>query len=143
MDEHEEFKNQLNEIRENTLLEVSRWWGLFDAGYAGTIVKNNKEVYVYQYYHHMPKNFNQEEKKYIKKIRDLSDEEFERIRTFVKNEIMDKEYEDRMIHDAGYKIFACYDGACKVVNNNKGYGDEPEIYDITRNLLREILYQKK
>ena len=138
MNGQEAFNNELNEIRSNMLIEVSHWWGHTYTGYAGTIITNNKEVYIYQFYHREPKEI-EGKGKFINKIKELSESEFDRVVEFVKNEIIPKEFMDKRIFDAGYSVAVNYNGINKKINNNKGFDDEPEIYDLADKLLKEII----
>ncbi len=49
MNSQKEFNDKLNEMRKKSIIEVSQWWGLRNAGYSGTIITNDKDVYKYQY----------------------------------------------------------------------------------------------
>ncbi len=55
MNSQKEFNDKLDEIREKSIIEVSEWWGLRNAGYRGTIITEDKDIYIYQYYNNIPK----------------------------------------------------------------------------------------
>ena len=138
MYEQKLFNEKLDEIRKNMILELQHGWGHMYAGYAGIIITNNKEVYEYQYYCRLPKDFGEEEI-YIKKIKDLNEDEFKKISSFIENEIISKEFTDKVIFDANYTVVVNINGISKTIKNNKGYGDNLGLYDITEKLLNEIV----
>ena len=138
MNEQELFNKELDEIRENSLIELSQWWGHMYGGYSGTIITKNREVYKYQYYHTVPNSF-EGNAIFINKIRDLNEEEFERINTFIKDEIIDKQYTNEIMFDAGFTVVVDYNGIKKVIENNKGTEKDLKIYDIAEKLLEEII----
>ena len=142
MQEQEKFNEELNEIRKDMMIELKEWWGSRFGGYGGTIVTQSKEVYIYQYYHRIPENMPEDFKKnciYIRKAKNLSESEFEKICAFIENEIIDKQFEIKMVRDAGYDIEVNYNGVNKVIINNKSFGDDLEVYDMAEKLLKEIL----
>ena len=138
MEEREEFNSRLDEIRENLLLEIKNWWGHRFPGSMGTIITTNKEVYRYQFYNRKP-DFIEGNCNFITKVRDLTDEEYSKIYAFIENEIISKSYENKKMYDASYIVVANYNGIRRVIENNKGDENNPEIYDITEKLLKEII----
>lgn len=139
MNEQELFNNELNKIRENMIIELSHSWGLRYAGYQGIIVNTNKEVYSYQFNIILPDN-SEGEKKYLKKIKALTENEFDMLSEFIKKEITSKEFENKIIRDASYKVTVNYNGIKKSIINNKGYAGNLEIYDKTEKFLNELIY---
>lgn len=135
MTEQKEFNNELNEIRKELLLELKHWWGLRYPGYTGTIITNKHKAYIYEF----SKELSGDTKKYIKLKKELTDEEFEKVCTFVKNEVMPIEVTYRRLYDAGYDVVANYDGVKKVLSNYKGTKENPLIYDRTEAFLKELL----
>lgn len=135
-----DFKEQLNKLRESEIIEIKDWGGIGPTpGYGGTIVTNNKEIYKYQYYHRVPENFKEIETNYIRKVKDLTDDEYNKVILFIKEEIADKEFEDFMIFDAGWDVVVNYNGINKIIRNNKGFGDVKKIYDKAEMLIQELL----
>ena len=138
MTEQEIFNNKLNEIRKDMLMELNNWWGDTYAGYAGIIITYNKEVYQYIYYLEMSDNL-KEDKECIRKIKTLNENEFERINIFIEKEIINKQFENKQIYDAGFDVIINYNGVKKAIINNKNFGDDLGIYDKAENLLEEII----
>lgn len=134
-----EFKEKLNKIKENTILATHRWWGHRCAGYGGIIVTNNKEIYRYQYYHKIPTELQGQNVNFIVKIKDLNDEEYNTIIMFIESEIANKEFTDKMIFDAGFDLIINYKETNKKIINNKGFGNDLEIYDKAEMLFKKIL----
>ena len=139
MNNEVEFKERLGKIRENTIIAIDEWWGHKYPGYKGIIVTNNKEVYKYQYYHIIPEELKRTNSNYIVKIKDLDDNEYQKIIMFIENEIANKQFVDQMIFDAGFDILINYNGINKKIKNNKGFGNNFEIYDKAEMLLKELL----
>ena len=136
-----EFKENLNKIKENTILATHKWWGLRYAGYSGIIVTNNQEIYRYQYYHKVPTELQGQNVNYIVKAKELNDEEYKTIILFIENEIENKQFTDQMIFDAGFDVIINYKETTKTIKNNTNFENNTGIYDKTENLLNEILKQ--
>lgn len=132
--ESQEFNNKLKEIRENAILEEASWWGLRNAGNSGTIITKNKEVYSYQRYF-MPKEIYPENENFISKNKELDINEYNKVIEFIENEIVNKDFSDKIIFDAGFDVIINYDGIKKIVKNDK------EIYDKAMQLIDELLKQ--
>lgn len=134
-----EFKEELNKIRGNEIIEVNSWWGLRYPGYKGTIVTKNKEIYKYQYYHFIPDELKDKNCNYIQKIKDLTDDEYKKVIMFIEDEIEKKEFTNKIIYDAGYDVIINYNGINKRIMNNKGFEDNIELYDKAEVLMKELL----
>lgn len=132
--ESQEFNNKLKEIRENAILEEASWWGLRNAGNSGTIITKNKEVYSYQRYF-MPKEIYPENENFISKNKELDINEYNKVIEFIENEIVNKDFSEKIIFDAGFDVIINYDGIKKIVKNDK------EIYDKAMQLIDELLKQ--
>ena len=114
METQREFNEKLSKIEENAIFIVSKWWGVHDPGYAGTIITQNKELYSYQFYH-----FPQEPEKTnaITKIRELNVEEYNEVINFIENEIINKGISNEDLFDAGFKVTVNYNGTTKAIKN--------------------------
>lgn len=133
------FKEELNKIRENEIIEVNSWWGFKNPGYEGTIVTQNREIYKYQYYHIVPDELKDKSYNYIQKIKKLTVDEYEKVVLFIEEEIENKEFTNKIIYDAGYDVIINYNGTNKRIMNNKGFEDNIELYDKAEILLKELL----
>ncbi len=130
--ESQEFDNKLKEIRKNAILEVASWWGLKNSGNRGTIITKNKEVYSYQHYF-IPKEINPENDNFITKSKELDSNEYNKVIKFIKDEIVNKDFQDKRIFDAGFNVIINYNGIEKTVKNDE------EIYDKAEQLIDELL----
>ena len=141
-----EVQARLNSIRENAVIAINTWWGHEYPGYSGIIVTNNKEIYTYQYYFRVPKTLKETKvnffDSYIKKNKDLNNEEYNKIIMFIENEIVNKQFTDQMMYDAGFDLLINYNGINKNVKNNKGFGNNLGIYDKAEMLLQEYIKEK-
>lgn len=130
--EQTEFNKRLDEIRKNVVIQVSNWGGLGkNAGYGGVIVTDDKCIYTYKYYF----NFTESEGKKANFIdkKDLTEEEFSKIAKFIEDEIANKEFEDIMMFDAGFKVEINYKGITKKIKNDR------EIYAKAKEIINTIL----
>ena len=131
MEFEKEIKERIKELTKGEIISISNWWGLgSNPGYGGIIVKSNKEIYRYYVL------IRDSQKSYIKKIKDLSDDEYKKITDFIENEIIDKDFEDNRMLDAGWTVEVNYGGISKKIKNNL------EIYDRLKKLLEEITESK-
>ena len=46
-------QEKLNNLKNNSLLEVSQWWGLREAGKGGIIITQDKYLYSYTFYYRL------------------------------------------------------------------------------------------
>lgn len=139
MNDEIEFKEQLNKIKDNLVIGISKWWGFRHAGYRGIIVNDKKELYEYQYYHIAPKELQKSNYNYIIKVKDLTKKEYNKIINFINKEIKDKQFTDEKIFDMGYTVSINYNGIKKEIINNKSYDKKLKIYDKTEKLLQGLL----
>ncbi len=138
MENYEEFKEKLDKIRDIATIEVYSWWGHRNPGIAGTIITKNKEMYSYHYCKDIPEGLKVEDVHYILKNRELSSDEYNKVIKFIEDEIINKEFHDRMIRDVGYHVIVNYNGIVKKIRNNKGFDDDPKIYDKASQLINEL-----
>ncbi len=132
-------KEELKKLNKKAVLKVSSWGTL---GFSGTIITNDKGLYVYQYYNHIPKDFSENEINFIVRKKDLSDEEFKTVTAFIKKEVIGKEFEEEMIFDAGFDVYVCLDGITKDIKNNKGFDDEKGLYDKAEEFVKSLINEE-
>ena len=135
MNNQKEFNKKLNQTRNNAILEICSWWGLGNAGYNGAFINSDKGLYTYQYYQ-KPDDKNNN---YIIKRKELNAKEYNRVITFIENEILQKKFYDEKILDAGFDVLVNYNVTKKIIKNNKGLDNNPMIYDNTKKLIDELL----
>ena len=73
------------------------------------------------------------------KNKELNVEEYNKIKKFIENEIVDKEFYAEKIFDAGFDVIVNYKGTRKRIQNNKGVKDKLKIYDKVQILINELL----
>lgn len=137
--ERKAFDHALEIIEKNMILEIEHKTYFKVILYDGIIITNNKEIYKYQYFDGRG-SFEEDfpylyRKKYIKKISTLNDKEFKKVELFIKNELIDKEYQYEMVHDSYIGILVNYDGVSKSIHNHS-------IYETTEKMLKEIIKKK-
>lgn len=138
--EGDNMQEKLKELQENSLIELSNWWGLRNAGKKGIIITQDKMMYEYTFYFHLTpflekNNIPQET---LFKVKELSEEEFKKINDFIKKEIINQTFKSESIFDVGYDVRGHYNNQSFSVNNNKGFDNEEGLYDKTEKLLKSI-----
>ena len=79
----------LNNLKNNSLLQISNWWGLRDAGKSGAIITKDKMLYKYTFYHRLSPFLekNNIPKEYISPGIKLSNEEYQRTIKFIEKDL--------------------------------------------------------
>jgi len=136
-------QEKLKELRENCLIDVSKWWGLGNAGYDGIIVTKDHILYSYTYHHREEPYFktNNIPKEKIFQGITISPESLNKINDFIKTKIISQEYEGCRVFDAGWIVCGNYEGQSFNLYNVFNDNDEPYLYKGALNLLEEISKQ--
>ena len=127
-------EENLNEIRNNALIEIKSWNGFKIPFNESLIVTNNKEVFRYYKYKRESKfltenNIKMEDLYLVKK---LSDDNFKKITKYIEEKIIGKSFEFVLVRDHGSTININYlDSVISIKNNN-------EINSELRNLIKEM-----
>ena len=127
-------KEKLNEIRNDTLIEIKSWNGFKIPFNESIIITNNKEVFRYYKYKRESKfltenNIKMEDLYLVKK---LSDDNFKKITKYIEEKIIGKSFEFVLVRDHGSTINVNYlDNVISIKNNN-------EISSELRNLIKEM-----
>ena len=127
-------EENLNEIRNNALIEIKSWNGFKIPFNESLIVTNNKEVFRYYKYKRESKfltenNIKMEDLYLVKK---LSDDNFKKITKYIEEKIIGKSFEFVLVRDHGSTINVNYlDNVISIKNNN-------EISSELRNLIKEM-----
>ena len=127
-------EEKLNEIRNDTLIEIKSWNGFKITFNESLIVTNNKEVFRYYKYKRESKylidnNIKMEDLYLVKK---LSDDNFKKITKYIEEKIIGKSFEFVLVRDHGSTINVNYlDSVISIKNNN-------EINSELRNLIKEM-----
>ena len=127
-------EGKLNEIRNDTLIEIKSWNGFKIPFNESIIITNNKEVFRYYKYKRESKfltenNIKMEDLYLVKK---LSDDNFKKITKYIEEKIIGKSFEFVLVRDHGSTINVNYlDSVIRIKNNN-------EISSELRNLIKEM-----
>ena len=127
-------EENLNEIRNDTLIEIKSWNGFKIPFNESIIITNNKEVFRYYKYKRESKfltenNIKMEDLYLVKK---LSDDNFKKITKYIEEKIIGKSFEFVLVRDHGSTINVNYlDSVISIKNNN-------EISSELRNLIKEM-----
>ncbi len=127
-------KEKLNEIRNDTLIEIKSWNGFKIPFNESIIITNNKEVFRYYKYKRESKfltenNIKMEDLYLVKK---LSDDNFKKITKYIEEKIIGKSFEFVLVRDHGSTINVNYlDSVISIKNNN-------EINSELRKLIKEM-----
>ena len=135
----QDFKEIIAKIRKNLLIEVKSWGGgRLGTSYSGTIITQNKEVYSYSHsFLNLTGEFQEEWS--ISKQKNLSAMQYDKIINFLETEVVNKEFIDNMIFDAGFDVIVNYKNVYKQIKNNKGHGDNLGLYDKAEQLIKDLL----
>lgn len=120
----EEYSEQLAKLKEDAVIIVSHWGRI---GSGGTLVTNAKELYRYKIvsfvnlieYLVRANGKPVELGCFINKVKELTEEEYEKVITLIENEIIDKDVEWHVIFDAGYSVEINYNGINKKIKNDE------------------------
>ena len=127
-------EGKLNEIRNDTLIEIKSWNGFKIPFNESIIITNNKEVFRYYKYKRESKylidnNIKMEDLYLVKK---LSDDNFKKITKYIEEKIIGKSFEFVLVRDHGSTINVNYlDSVISIKNNN-------EINSELRKLIKEM-----
>ena len=127
-------EEKLNEIRNDTLIEIKSWNGFKIPFNDSIIITNNKEVFRYYKYKIESKfltenNIKIEDLYLVKK---LSDDNFKKITKYIEEKIIGKSFEFVLVRDHGSTINVNYlDNVISIKNNN-------EINSELRKLIKEM-----
>ena len=94
-------QEKLNNLKNNSLLEVSQWWGLREAGKGGIIITQDKYLYSYTFYYRLTPFLekNNIPLEYISDGKLLTNEEYEKVINFIEKEIVGKTFTSQPIFD--------------------------------------------
>lgn len=131
----------VDKLKENSILGVEVKANLsISPGKSGTIITKDKKVYGYSLYifmtPFMEKNNIPLENIYL--IKELTDEEYDKIQKFIEEEIVNKKYECKPHRDSSSVVFGrsksklFYYPNCYDINTNEN------LYDKARKLIEEV-----
>lgn len=136
-------KEQLEEIRKKSILECYNWWGLKYPGFSGTIITENNEMYSYSFYERVPQELKDKNTNYIVKNKILTSRDYKKVKKFIENEILNHQFDNIIMRDAGYDVIINYNGVKMSISNNKGIDNQMLIYDKAQKFMQNILNKKE
>lgn len=134
-------KEKLQKLEENSILILSNWWGLgTPPGRTETIITKDKKVYVYTEYYRK-ELFLEKNNIPLESLHErcsLTENDYNKITSFIKNEILSKKYEPRRMRDAGYSVSGIYENTSFKYSNYYDINTEKSLYDKTMELIKNI-----
>jgi len=102
-------KEKLDCLRNNKFLEVKSWGGFsVMPGYNGFIITNDKMIYYYHSYHHIPSYLKDEiPLEFISEGEKINDDIYIKLLDYIKRNISGKKFNIISIFDAGYSVSGC------------------------------------
>ena len=134
-------QEKLDKLKEKSILGVEVKANLsISPGISGTIITKDKRVYVYSLYYHMTpfmekNNIPLED---ITLIRKLTDEEYDKLISFIKEEIVNKEYVCRPLRDSSSSVFGSSENKLFYYPNCYDINTNENLYDKTKNIIEEV-----
>ena len=120
-------KEKLDILRKKRFIELKSWAGLSNMpGTQGLIITNDKKIYYYQNYHHVPKEL--EDKVKLEDISTgtmISDDIYNKLSNYINKNIIGKSFENLHIFDAG----------CNIIGNGFNISNHFEIYNDLKKII--------
>lgn len=128
-------QEKLEKLRLNKFLEIRSWAGLSPMpGTTGIIITNDKKIYYYHKYHHVPENLKDKIKlEDISEGRIIDEDIYLKLVNYLEENIIGKEFEEINIRDAGVSISGT------INNNSFNVHNHFNIF----NDLEKIIYSKE
>ena len=134
-------QKKLDKLKENSILGVEVKANLsISPGISGTIITKDKKVYVYSLYYRMTlfmekNNIPLED---ITLIKELTDEEYDKLISFIKEEIFNKEYVCRPLRDSSSAVFGSSENKLFYYPNCYDINTKENLYDKTKKIIEEV-----
>lgn len=131
-------KEKLNNIKNNSLLEIENWWGLHEPGKKGIIITQDKKIYNYHWYYKTSPILEENNipLEFISEGIPMTEEQYQKVIEFIEKEICNKDFPFQKIFDAGWKVSGHYKEKTFNFTNNR------EIYNKTEELIKRIKESK-
>lgn len=122
-------------LRLNKFLEIRSWAGLSPMpGTTGIIITNDKKIYYYHKYHHIPENLKDKIKlEDISEGRIIDEDIYLKLVNYFEEKVIGKDFENINTRDAGVSISG------NINNNRFNINNHFDIY----NDLKRIIYSKE
>lgn len=114
-------------LRRDRFLELSSWAGLSDMpGTSGLIITNNRMIYHYHSYHHVPSYLKGKIKlKDISFYKKISDDVYMKLQRYINKKIIGRKFRDLFIFDCG----------CSVIGDGFDISNNYKIYNELSNII--------
>lgn len=128
-------QEKLEKLRLNKFLEIRSWAGLSPMpGTTGIIITNDKKIYYYHKYHHIPENLKDKIKlEDISEGRIIDEDIYLKLVNYFEEKVIGKDFENINTRDAGVNISGTLN------NNSFNIYNHFDIY----NDLKRIIYSKE
>ena len=128
-------QEKLEKLRQNKFLEIRSWAGLSPMpGTTGIIITNDKKIYYYHKYHHIPENLKDKIKlEDISEGRIIDEDIYLKLVNYFEEKVIGKDFENINTRDAGVNISGTLN------NNSFNIYNHFDIY----NDLKRIIYSKE
>ena len=120
-------EEMLKTLRKDRFLELSSWAGLSDMpGTSGLIITNNKMIYYYHRYHHLPSYLVGKVKlEDISSGKRISDDIYMKLYRYINRKIIGKKFKDLFFFDCG----------CSVIGDGFDISNNYKIYNKLSNII--------
>ena len=118
-------QEKLEKLRLNKFLEIRSWAGLSPMpGTTGIIITNDKKIYYYHKYHHIPENLKDKIKlEDISEGRIIDEDIYLKLVNYFEEKVIGKDFENINTRDAGVNISGTLNNNSFNINNLDIYND--------------------
>ena len=118
-------QERLESLRLDKILEIRSWAGLSPMpGTTGIIITNDKKIYYYHKYHHVPENLKDKiSLEDISEGRIIDNDIYSILVNYLKENIIGKEFENVITRDAGFRVSGTINNNSFNINNLDIYND--------------------
>lgn len=118
-------EEKLDRLRLNKFLEISSWAGLsLMPGTEGIIITNDKKIYYYHKYHHMPENL--KEKIGLEDISEgktINEDTYLKLVNYLEENVIGKTFDNIITRDGGVNVSGNLNNNSFNINNLDIYND--------------------
>ncbi len=130
----------VEKLKENSILEILCVSLLRGTVKSGTIITKDKKMYKYSFHEKMTSlmknnNIPLEE---VSLIKELTDEEYDKILKFIEEEIINKKYESDIVHDTLSTVFCSYKDKTFSYHDCYDINTKERLYNKTAKLIEEV-----
>ena len=118
-------QEKLKSLRLDKFLELSSWAGLSAMpGSQGIIITNDKKIYYYHKYHHVPENLKDKiSLEGISEGKIIDNDIYSKLVNYLEENVIGKEFENIFTRDAGFRVSGTINNNSFNINNIDIYND--------------------